>query len=318
MSGNFLKDYFTFSPRERLGFIVVCLAVLGVYIIPKLTSSRPASSYIQADSSLVKAIDTLQRRAKTEPASEEYSYTEEAFSKPPSKNYQKPAFIEGALFSFNPNELPAEGWQKLGLSEKLTKILINYRNKGGHFYKKEDILKIWGMPPAFYERVKDYISLPAPPAPQETKYQSSYASEVKYEKAEKKIAIVNINDADTNAFIALPGIGNRLSNRIINFRDKLGGFYSVDQVSETYGLSDSTFQLVKKYLVLGSGEVRKISINKATKEEMKQHPYIRWKIANAIEQYRTQHGPFNSLDDLKKINIIDDAVFDKIVHYLTL
>ena len=60
--------------------------------------------------------------------------------------------------------------------------------------------------------------------------------------------MVNINTADTSAFIALPGIGNKLALRIVNFRDKLGGFYSIDQIGETYGLPDSVFRKIKPIL----------------------------------------------------------------------
>lgn len=80
----------------------------------------------------------------------------------------------------------------------------------------------------------------------------------------KKPLMVTINDADTSAFIALPGIGSKLSARIVAFRDKLGGFYSVEQIGETWGLADSTFQKIKGRLQV-SGEVRKINVNTAIK-----------------------------------------------------
>jgi len=115
----------------------------------------------------------------------------------------------------------------------------------------------------------------------------------------------------------LPGIGSKLAARIVNFRDKLGGFYSVDQVGETYGLADSTFQKIKGSLQL-SGSVKKFNINTATKDELKIHPYIKWNLANAIVEYRNQHGAFKSLDELKNIVLIDEVTFEKIVHYLSL
>jgi competence ComEA-like helix-hairpin-helix protein len=115
----------------------------------------------------------------------------------------------------------------------------------------------------------------------------------------------------------LPGIGSKLAARIVNFREKLGGFYSVEQVGETYGVPDSTFQKIKNRLVVNS-EVRKVNINLATKEELKTHPYIRWQLANAIVEYRNQHGPFKSLEDLKKIVLVDEINFKKIIPYLSM
>ena len=169
------------------------------------------------------------------------------------------------------------------------------------------------MPEGFYERVKDYITI----TPAQNNYQQNNFERPTYTKPEKKIVVININEGDTAAFIALPGIGSKLAARIVNFRDKLGGFYSVDQVGETYGLPDSTFQKIKASLQL-NGTVRKLNVNTATKDELKVHPYIKWNLANAIVEYRNQHGVFKSLDDLKNIAIIDQATFDKIVHYLSI
>jgi competence ComEA-like helix-hairpin-helix protein len=144
--------------------------------------------------------------------------------------------------------------------------------------------------------------------------------ETKKEQFSKNQAnnFIDVNSADTAAFIALPGIGSKLASRIINFRDKLGGFYSIDQIGEIYGLPDSTFQKIKPYLKLEKIELKKININTATKDEMKSHPYIKWALANAIVEYRNQHGNFSSLEDLKKISLITDELFNKLEHYLGL
>lgn len=128
---------------------------------------------------------------------------------------------------------------------------------------------------------------------------------------------ININTADTTALIALPGIGSKLANRIINFREKLGGFYKVDQVAEVYGLPDSTFQRIKPRLFCNSGDIQKININTATLEQLKAHPYIKYQIGNAVIQYRNQHGNFQSVNDLKQIQSITDELFQKIVPYLS-
>lgn len=129
---------------------------------------------------------------------------------------------------------------------------------------------------------------------------------------------IDINKADSSEWMSLPGIGASYSRRIINFRNRLGGFYTIDQVGETFGLPDSVFQKIKPKLLLAGAEVRKININTATADELKSHPYIRYYIANVIVQYRTQHGKFSSVQDLKKIMAITDAVYNKMYPYLTL
>ena len=72
-----------------------------------------------------------------------------------------------------------------------------------------------------------------------------------------RYSIIDVNTADTTAFISLPGIGSKLAARIITFREKLSGFYSVEQIGETYGLPDSTFQKIKQYLKLDNASVKK-------------------------------------------------------------
>ena len=126
---------------------------------------------------------------------------------------------------------------------------------------------------------------------------------------------VDVNSADTTALIDLPGIGSKLALRIINFREKLGGFYAIEQLKETYGLPDSTFQKIRPFLYL-SGSVKKININTANKDELKLHPYIKWNLCNAIVEYRNQHGLFKTLEDLKRIHAIDETTFSKIAPYL--
>ncbi len=126
---------------------------------------------------------------------------------------------------------------------------------------------------------------------------------------------VDLNSADTLQLMALPGIGSRLANRIVLFRERLGGFCSVTQLSEVYGLPDTVFQKLAPQLRC-DGVVRKLDINTADKEALGKHPYIRWSLAGVLIRYRDRHGRFNTVDDLKSIHRLDSAVLRKIEPYL--
>jgi len=304
-----VKGYLTFGKRDRIGLIAVVLLLGIIYALPYLFGKKNEPFPAHQTSLLVKAIDTLATKEKANHYSKNYDESDNDYQYQPS---QTKSFTNGELFQFDPNTLSVDGWQKLGLSEKTSKTIDKYRSKGGKFYKSEDLKKIWGIPEGFYERVKNYILIASIQNNQQNNFEKP-----SYAKPERKVAAVNINEADTSAFIALPGIGSKLAIRIVGFRDKLGGFYSVDQVGETYGLPDSTFQKIKSSLEL-SGSVKKLNVNTATKDELKVHPYIKWNLANAIIEYRNQHGPFKNLDELKNIVVIDEATFKKIVHYLSL
>lgn len=215
------------------------------------------------------------------------------------------------LFVFDPNLATVADWLRLGLSEKTAATIDRYRKKGGRFYKKEDLQRIWGLPKGFYDRVKDFIDIP----PREEKKYPVY-EKTEYVRSERSPKIIQVNNADSVAFEALPGIGPKLSARIVGFREKLGGFYTVDQIGETYGLPDSTFQEIRPFLTIDASAIRTININTATKDELRSHPYIKWNLANAIVAYRTQHGNFQSVEDLKKIAVIDEKTYEKVTRYL--
>lgn len=308
---QFTEDYLTFSKKERIAAFCVLLIVASIYLLPKLFSKNAAAVSFESDSSLLAEIENKQEKGsnnefKTENVSNSF------YVPPVNKGY-----TEGALFHFDPNTLPVEGWQKLGLNQRTTKTLINYRNKGGKFYKKEDLKKIWGLPQDFYNRVEPYIQIEvAQQSFTKNDYTPAYHNNLS--KGFRNISIVEVNTADTSALIALPGIGSKLAARIVAFRDKLGGFYSPEQIGETYGLPDSTFQILKPYLQVDANAIKKLNLNTATKDELRTHPYIKWALANAIVEYRNQHGTFNNLDELKNIMLIDEATYNKIAPYFSL
>ena len=83
-------------------------------------------------------------------------------------------------------------------------------------------------------------------------------------------------------------------------------------------MPDSTFQKIKQYLKLDNPLVKKININTATVDEMKTHPYIKFSIANPLVAYRSEHGSFSKVEDIKKVMAVTDDIYKKIVPYLTL
>ena len=93
---------------------------------------------------------------------------------------------------------------------------------------------------------------------------------------------------------------------------------SKDQLKEVYGLKEETLIRLDSQLVFVPTKIRTLNINSATKEELKAHPYLYWKHANAIVNYRKQHWDYKTLDKLKKIVLINDSIFQKVKPYLEL
>ena len=311
---QFISDYLSFSKKQRIGTFVI-LGLVAFFTALPFIFPFFIKPIIYDHSSFEKAIDSLKIKQADSGDSFENRYPTNRnyknYTTSTSRNYENRQ-PKGELFYFDPNTATTAEWKKLGLRDKTIGTIQNYLSKGGKFYKKEDISKIWGLHPDEIDRLEPYIQIklnkPGYDAVEKTTEKKDY---------KKTISLVDINKADTAAFIALPGIGSKLSQRIINFRKKLGGFYKVDQIGETFGLPDSTFQKIKHCLIMETTEISLININTAGIDAMKTHPYIRYPIANAIIQYRTQHGNFKTVSDIKKIMTVNEDVFFKMAPYLT-
>lgn len=156
-------------------------------------------------------------------------------------------------------------------------------------------------------------------APASLKEMKTFREPVKKKAAPgyvRKVYTIDINKADSAAWEALPGIGPVLAARIVRFRDKLGGFYSVAQVAETYGLPDSTFKKIQASLQLHKVSLKKIDINQTDEKTLAQHPYIRYKLARVIVLYRSNNGPFRLPEQLLELPLVDDSIYRKLEHYI--
>ncbi len=222
------------------------------------------------------------------------------------------------LSFFNPNLADQETFEELGIPKKTIKIIFNYRNKGGSFYKKKDLLKIYGMDSTLYQQLEPYILL--------DKINNTLANDTfkiknpkpfpKKELIKKPLVILDINKATSEDWQKIRGIGNYLSNKIVDFRESLGGFSSIEQIKDTYGVKDSLFTALKPQLVL-SPIFRPIPINQASADLLKKHPYISRKQARVIVNFRNNHGRFSNIDELKKIKVLSAETIDKIKPYLS-
>jgi len=309
---SFVKDYFTFSKRERVGIIVLIISGCFFYFLPDILVTKkepPDFKAFEKDIASLKIYRDSSRAYRSERSDDEISY----YYQP--RKYAFDNNQEGELFYFDPNTLNQDDWKKLGIRDRTIQTIQKLIAKGFRFRKPDDIKKIYGLKADQAERLLPFVKIENITASsnfikQHTPVNTFYSSQA-------AIKEIDINTADTAAFISLPGIGNKLASRIINFRDKLGGFANVNQVGETYGLPDSIFQKVKGKLHCNANSVKKLNINTADVNLLRTHPYIKWNIANTIVNYRQQHGNFKSLEDLKNIDIIDNNVYNKIAPYLT-
>ena len=133
------------------------------------------------------------------------------------------------------------------------------------------------------------------------------------EKAPEKF---DLNNADTSQLKKIYGIGDKLSMRILKYRDVLGGFVDMDQLKEVYGLDSLVIdRLIENSTIQNEFQPKKININTASEKQLSTHPYLS-KVAKAIVSYRFQHGDFKAVEDIRNVSSLNEKTVQRIIPYL--
>lgn len=272
-----LKAYFSFTKKERNAVLILLILVTSLFILPDiLPESSPPGSF--SDTTLVKQIEDFNKYADTGYKwKKKYGGEYSSYKRQPQEDYR--------------NRRPDKNYRRFNYPDKPYGSEYTYPYSYKRYQKADQQAENNNFPGQRYSR-----------------------GHSDYEK--RLVSPIIINGADTSDLLPLPGIGNKLAARIITFRDKLGGFYCVEQIAETYGLPDSIFQRIKHSFKIQPGEVTAMDLNMVSIGQLKLHPYFRWNVANAIVQYRNQHGNFSAVEDLRKIDVVTPDVYEKIAHYL--
>ncbi len=285
---SLLKEYFSFTKGQRIAILsllslIVVLSSLN-FLMPFFIHPK---AEIPADE-----LKQLMTKIKMDSSQNNDSFNEK--------------YIPAKLtpFHFNPNELDSNGFIRLGLRPKLAHTILNYRNKGGHFYNRAGFKKMYGLHEEEYKQLEAYISIPA---------------SNQFQNKSKEVVSIELNSADTMQLNKLRGIGNKLSMNIVKYRTELGGFARVEQLKEVWGISIETYDMIKSNCYVNSKAIKKINLNEATLAEINVHPYLKGEIAKSIVNYRKEHHyKIDNLLQIKEIELINDELFRKIAPYLSL
>jgi competence protein ComEA len=311
---QFFRDYFLFNRRERNGTLVllsIMLILIGVL------------TYLHNDVVNVNEKDSFRIQELTE-EEEPHDQLRTMERKREEWKEVEPKRVPVQYFYFDPNTLGSEGWLKLGLSEKQTRIILNYVMKGGHFRKAADLKKIYGLSTKQDSLLEPYIRIPAEIKNKKDSVvkwvkSGSDTQQVFHRSGNKLKAgeLLNLNEADSAMLVRLPCIGPTFAKRILSYRERLGGYAEKAQLLEVFGMDEERYACFVSNISLGQGVTRKLKINKATPEELKSHPYIRWNLAKSIVNYRLKHGPFKSIEELKSLELIDEEFIKRIKPYVS-
>lgn len=200
-----------------------------------------------------------------------------------------------SLFFFDPNTITSDNWQKLGLSEKQASVIKRYLSKGGRFRNKEDLKRSFVISESFFKRIEPWIRIDEPIKPNYEK-----ATGMMQESTNRKTNIC-INTTDSIELTSLRGIGGVLAKRIISYRDALGGFHSVKQLEEVYGLSPQVVEMNNSKININTEEIRLISLNLASQQTLELHPYISKRLAYIIISLRKERRILSKEDMISRL-----------------
>lgn len=216
---------------------------------------------------------------------------------------------------FNPNSISREEMRKMGFPEKLIRGIIGYREKVGLFRTKEDFFRIYTLNPALRQELTPYIDLPDSEIKNDT-FSKTAIVEEKRMPGTIASKVLELNACDSADLIKLKGIGPYYAHIILKYRKSLGGYHHLSQLQEIRRLPDSVYLRVSPLLTVNPSLIRRLHINTLDEQSLSKHPYINRNQARALINYRSQHGPFKSAEDLRKIILLDEDFIQKIAPYI--
>lgn len=307
------KDFFYFSRGQRTGIIVlivlIVLALVANQLLPLFYSSKEkdATSFLNEVQRFKKSLvsrDSLRqlewerqsniRQLEFEKKYQKYDKTSHV---PPKESY--------TLFKFDPNVVDSATFVRLGLKPYVASNILKYRTKGGWFKTGNDFSKVYGIANEKYQELEPYITISE---------RKAVKTETAYGK--KSDVVVELNTADTTLLMQIKGIGRGTAKNIIRYRQLLGGYVSVDQLIEVFGVRPENFEKIKPFCKVNSNLVQKINVNTATAERFKSHPYFNFYKAKSLYELRRKKGKLKDINDLSPLSDFKPEDIQKLKPYL--
>lgn len=302
---RFWKTYFTFNRTERSGIrillIIIGLLLTGIFLIPYIIPKENTdySRFDQQIQEFLASADTLPDFEKEE---KKY-YSNYVGYSPHKKEQHKTSIING---SFDPNGLSIEQWVLMGLSEKQAAVVKNYEAKNGGFRKKEDLKKLFVISEAFYAKIEPFMVIE----------ETTITDSVKL--TENNNLMLDLNLATKEQLMEVKGIGDKLSEYILDYKKRLGGYHSVEQLKEVYRMKEENYEFVKSSFFIDpkTVDLQKININYASFKEIIRHPYFDYDLTQKVVDYRQRNGFFKDVSELKTSGLVDEQLYSKLAPYI--
>jgi competence protein ComEA len=288
--------WFTFTRRERNGVLLLSIILLV------LQSVLIYRNFIAVDRSPVQLTE------------EEKGWVRELKSAAVPSPSIRVTLVDEKL---DPNDLSAGEWIQYGLSPKQAKVVMNWREKGGVFRSKEDVKEMKFIPERVYKLIEPYLVFNVTEESPKAEILSDKREHHEYKRRENPVPeLIDLNLADTLKLQELPLVGAGRARTIWKFRERLGGYYSKEQLREIKILPDSVLAVIFPRVEIKSPVYRKINLNTLENDSL-YHPYFSKALLRMIISYRAQQGPYNDASVLRSFPLVDEDLWRKIAPYLS-
>jgi DNA uptake protein ComE-like DNA-binding protein len=287
---KFFKEFFYYSKLERRGvLLMILLIILGIALIHKINHSAEVEVVCE-DSLTMMAVDTIAASVKR------------------VERINRRGVV--SLRTFDPNTADSATFVSLGLRPWMASNIMKYRLKGGRFRRVEDFAKVYGLSTGQFDTLRPYIVIADDDKSEVKSLIIEEHRDTVYKYPEG--TLLPINSSDTTELKKIPGVGSGIAKMIVGYRNRLGGYYSLEQLSEIHLRVD----ILRNWLVMDSVTIRRININRSGVDYMRHHPYINFYQAKAIREYRKRNGDIRSLNTLRMMSEFSEADIDRLSHYI--
>ncbi len=308
MFHNLVKFWLSFTQREQLAIII-----LATLLVITLSIRMLASFFISPpDPDLSKATLLLMQGAGNEntmPNTDAPALLDEKMDE------QSNETASGRLrpFPFDPNTADEETLKLLGLKPSQVNNIINYRNKGGKFRTREDLKKLYSISEEEFQQLSSYIIITSETS---NKPVAERALSTPPRPEKPLPTIVELNEADSMALIALPGSGPWTAYRILRYRQSLGGFVSAQQLREVRGIDSLKFEAMQSWVVIKTDHINKLRINYLDFRELIQHPYLNFDQVKSLVNHRDRKGFIRNAEELQQLQHFSPTDLERLLPYL--
>ena len=300
-----LEDFFYYSKSERRVILLMlavflCLAVVYGYL--SLNGQEKEEEILSEE-----------EEAEIDSVIVEMEVKKEAKRK---ERYTRKSQVV-VLEAFDPNTADSVTFRRLGLSAFTARNIIKYREKGGVFRSAEAFSKIYGITEEQFQTLLPYIEISGELVQRDTiRGRTATVSDVTWTEVVKypEGTVVDLNSCDTMELKMIPGIGSGIAKLIVVYRNKLGGFYSVEQLREIPYV-DST--MCKWFKISADAELRKLRVNKDGLERLRNHPYMNFYKAKVILEHRRKRGEIKNLSQLSMYDEFTEKDLERLEPYLS-